>query len=120
MLPYTGLFRKEMNHNAKQIELPNEIDGKSFLPLIKQKNKDNGVHKFIRHYCGTAIHALRLVEDNIYKAWFKRPVLNTHGHCGEGKLCPCFGGADEVQDFGSDIQIFDLTQDPNEENPLTE
>ena len=67
----------------------------------------------------SAIHSMRLMQKHTtYKAWFKRPILNAAGHCGTGKLCPCFGSAEELHDFGSDVEIFDLNEDPMEDNPL--
>ena len=108
----------EEENDSDEIFLRNPIDGKSFLSLLQGQTKNQ--HTFIRHYCGTTIHALRLItEKSIHKAWFKRPLLNENGHCGEGKLCSCFGNSNELKDFGCDIEIFDLGKDPLEETAIS-
>ena len=111
------ILENESGKNEDAINLQHQIDGKSFYPLLKGQVEN--IHTFIRHYCGTAIHALRLsIDENIYKAWFKRPLLNINGHCGEGQLCSCFGGPDILQDMGCNIEIFDLQNDPTEKAPI--
>ena len=112
------ILDEEREPNREQVLLPNQIDGRSFLSLVKGRTESP--HKFIRHYCGTSLHALRLVTNqNVYKAWFKRPILNENGHCGEYKLCSCFGNSSVLQDFGCDIEIFDLGKDPTEVTELS-
>ena len=93
-----------------------QIDGESFLPQIlglglPQKDR------IIRHYCGTSLQALRIVQTGgkIYKVYRHLPILNDQGHCGSNCLCPCFGpGVKELKEF----MAFDLTTDPTEERPL--
>ena len=116
-LPTLKEIVEEESDNVSEIRLPNSIDGKSFLSLLNGQKESS--HTFIRHYCGSSVHALRFVTNgNIYKAWFKRPLLNSDGHCGEGKLCSCFGDSDSLKDFGCDPEIFDLVQDPTEETAI--
>ena len=107
------ILENESGKEIDTINLQHQIDGKTFYLLLKEQVKN--IHIFIRHYCGTAIHALRLsIDENIYKAWFKRPILNINGHCGEGQLCSCLGGPDIFQDMGCNIEIFDLQNDATE------
>lgn len=112
------ILDEEKEPNTEEVLLHNQIDGRSFLSLVKGRKES--AHTFIRHYCGTSLHALRIViNENIYKAWFKRPILNENGHCGEYQLCSCFGNSSVLQDFGCDIEIFDLAKDPTEVTALS-
>ena len=73
--------------------------------------------RIIRHYCGTSLHALRIVFENqkIFKVYKKYPRLNVDGHCGRGELCHCFDEAIETLD---PLLVYDLVSDPYETNPL--
>ena len=116
-LPTLKEIVERENINTQELSLPNPIDGESFFSLLVGENSNT--QRLIRHYCGSSVHALRLVDnDRIYKGWFKRPLLNSNGHCGRGQLCSCFGGSDVLENFGCDPEIFDLTQDPTEDTPL--
>ena len=116
-LPTLKDILEEENDDAQKVSLSNSIDGKSYLSSLNGKKEIP--KRFIRHYCGSSVHALRFVaDDKVYKAWFKRPILNSNGHCGEGRLCSCFGDSEVLENFGCDPEIFDLVNDHTEDNPI--
>ena len=72
----------------------------------------------MRHYCGTSLAAIRFIYLNhVFKVYRNYPKVNKDGHCGYGKLCGCFGDAiEELTKF----RIYDLTEDPYEDFPISE
>jgi hypothetical protein len=43
-----------------------QVDGKSFLPLLKGVSGSGTGHEFLRHYCGNDLQALRYVDTGTY------------------------------------------------------
>ncbi len=119
-----------------------QLDGKSLLPLLQGRTQ-RSPHRFIRHYCGTTLHAVRVVREGggekvrrilqehvvehffqfpdgrVFKGYFRRPVLNPEGHCGYDSVCPCHPGGGEVEELPRPV-VYDIGTDPGERRPLKE
>ena len=53
---------------------------------------------------------------DVYKVYKKYPKVNSDGHCGENQLCRCFG--EEYVISLENLLIYDMVNDPYENNPL--
>ncbi|XP_040517039.1 arylsulfatase H isoform X2 [Gallus gallus] len=96
------------------------IDGRTLLPLL-QGTVQHSEHEFMFHYCGVVLHAVRWHQKDrgtIWKAHYATPLFKPEdsGACFERGICPCFG--DGVTHHDPPL-LFDLSQDPSEENPLS-
>eukprot|EP00095_Tigriopus_kingsejongensis_P012472 maker-scaffold323_size206388-snap-gene-1.13 protein:Tk12472 transcript:maker-scaffold323_size206388-snap-gene-1.13-mRNA-1 annotation:"arylsulfatase h precursor" len=94
-----------------------QLDGKSIYPLMKQPQEIPSEARMLRHYCGTALHALTYQSEagEAFKVYFHEPILNSDGHCGIGALCPCSGPG--VTNHTHPV-VYDLRQDPAEKQSL--
>lgn len=54
----------------------------------------------------------------VFKVYKKYPKINADGHCGENKLCRCFG--DDNVTLLKHLLIYDMVNDPYEDHPLLE
>ncbi|XP_071669360.1 arylsulfatase H-like isoform X1 [Patagioenas fasciata] len=96
------------------------IDGRSLLPLLRGTAQHSG-HEFMFHYCGVFLHAVRWHQKDsgtTWKAHYATPAFQPEasGACFGRGICPCFG--DGVSHHDPPL-LFDLSQDPSEENPLS-
>lgn len=72
--------------------IPENIDGRSFLPLLTQKSKDSP-HKFLYHYCGTYLHGVTFIQDpqHIWKMYLYTPKFVSDYEYRCEFMCQCFG-----------------------------
>lgn len=96
------------------------IDGRDLMPLL-QGTVEHSEHKFLFHYCGTHLHAVRWHQKDsgaIWKAHYVTP--NFHplgaGACYDRGFCPCFG---EGVTHHDPPLLYDLSRDPSESQPLS-
>jgi len=108
----------EMTEN--EIKISPQIDGTSYFKALTDKEYQGSEARIIRHYCGTSLHALRIITNKgeVFKVYKKYPKINAHGHCGENKLCRCFG--DDNVTLLKHLLIYDMVNDPYEDHPLLE
>uniref|UniRef100_A0A8C9G4M9 Uncharacterized protein n=1 Tax=Pavo cristatus TaxID=9049 RepID=A0A8C9G4M9_PAVCR len=124
------LWRVSTAHTAGRVQFLNSlmtsalftrvIDGRTLLPLL-QGIVQHSEHEFMFHYCGVVLHAVRWHQKDrgtIWKAHYATPLFQPEdsGACFERGICPCFG--DGVTHHDPPL-LFDLSQDPSEENPLS-
>ena len=102
-------------------DLPEDrvIDGKDLLPLLTNQTQQSS-HKFIFHYCGNQVHAVRYHpknSDTVWKAHFITPKWTdgTESCIGKTIVCLCHGNYVEVQD---PPLLYDMTTDPAESSPI--
>ncbi|XP_042883218.1 arylsulfatase H-like [Penaeus japonicus] len=106
--------------NSLLPDLPErDLDGVSLAGLLKE-----GVDlkpRSLIHHCRQAIHALRLVvEKRVYKMYLAKHKWSPGStQCGWGSnnLCSCYG--DGVEDITFEPEVYDLTNDPYEDNPIS-
>ncbi|XP_053165615.1 arylsulfatase D-like isoform X2 [Hemicordylus capensis] len=96
------------------------IDGRNLMPLLLGSVQQSD-HEFMFHYCGIHLHAVRWHQKdsgNVWKAHFITPVFQPEGSegCYEVKYCPCSG---EGVTHHNPPLLFDLSQDPSENLPLS-
>uniref|UniRef100_A0A663M2S1 Arylsulfatase H-like n=1 Tax=Athene cunicularia TaxID=194338 RepID=A0A663M2S1_ATHCN len=96
------------------------IDGRDLMPLL-QGTVDHSEHKFLFHYCGIHLHAVRWHQKDsgaIWKAHYVTPVFHPPeaGACYGKGICPCFG---EGVTHHDPPLLFDLSRDPSEAKPLS-
>ncbi|ROT64988.1 putative arylsulfatase D [Penaeus vannamei] len=101
-------------------ELPErDLDGTSLAGLLTEGTALKP--RSLIHHCRQAIHALRLVvEGRVYKmhlAKHKWSPGSTQCGWGSNNLCSCFG--DGVEDLTFDPEVYDLTNDPYEDKPIS-
>lgn len=96
-----------------------DLDGVSLAGLLTEGTALRP--RSLIHHCRQAIHALRLVvEARVYKmhlAKHKWSPGSTQCGWGSNNLCSCFG--DGVEDLTLDPEVYDLTNDPYEDNPIS-
>ncbi|OXB66268.1 hypothetical protein ASZ78_014003, partial [Callipepla squamata] len=96
------------------------IDGRDLMPLL-QGTVEHSEHKFLFHYCGTHLHAVRWHQKDsgaIWKAHYVTPNFHPPGAgaCYDRGFCPCFGEGVTRHD---PPLLFDLSRDPSETQPLS-
>ncbi|KAF1548114.1 Arylsulfatase D, partial [Eudyptula albosignata] len=96
------------------------IDGRNLVPLLRGRAQKSE-HKFLFHYCGSYLHAVRWYQKDsgaIWKAHYVTPVFHPPGAgaCYGKGICPCFG---EGVTHHDPPLLFDLSRDPSEAKPLT-
>uniref|UniRef100_A0A6J0T944 Arylsulfatase D-like n=1 Tax=Pogona vitticeps TaxID=103695 RepID=A0A6J0T944_9SAUR len=96
------------------------IDGKDLMPLLLGL-VEHSEHKFMFHYCGVNIHAVRWHQKetgSTWKAHYVTPVFQPEGSggCYKTRFCPCFGKG--VTRHNPPL-LFDLSRDPSEAVPLS-
>ncbi|XP_070578444.1 arylsulfatase H-like [Ptychodera flava] len=92
------------------------IDGKDILQLLTGREKVSP-HKFMFHYCGKDIHAVRYrprFGNTTYKAYYATPrwTPGTHG-CSETFTCLCSKARRHDPPL-----LYNLSLDPSEDHPL--
>ncbi|XP_052520666.1 arylsulfatase H-like isoform X3 [Tympanuchus pallidicinctus] len=96
------------------------IDGRDLMPLL-QGTVEHSEHKFLFHYCGTHLHAVRWHQKDsgaVWKAHYVTPNFRPlgAGACYDRGFCPCFG---EGVTHHDPPLLFDLSRDPSESQPLS-
>ncbi|KAJ7319642.1 hypothetical protein JRQ81_019153 [Phrynocephalus forsythii] len=96
------------------------IDGKNQIALL-QGTEQHSEHKYLFHYCGSYLHAVRWYQKEsgaVWKAHYVTPKFEPlgAGGCYEAGLCPCFGKG--VTHHNPPL-LFDLSRDPSEATPLS-
>uniref|UniRef100_A0A8C3PYR3 Arylsulfatase D n=1 Tax=Chrysolophus pictus TaxID=9089 RepID=A0A8C3PYR3_CHRPC len=96
------------------------IDGRDLMPLL-QGTVEHSEHKFLFHYCGTHLHAVRWHQKDsgaIWKAHYVTPNFRPlgAGACYDRGFCPCFG---EGVTHHDPPLLYDLSRDPSESQPLS-
>ena len=93
------------------------LDGVSMLPLLEGRS-DAPTQRFLAHYCGDDIHAVRFAPEAepgaVYKLVFAVPRYPDPAveHCGEKDgLCSCYG---EDVIWLSAPRLYDVAADPGE------
>eukprot|EP00076_Gallus_gallus_P036860 XP_025002398.1 arylsulfatase D isoform X2 [Gallus gallus] len=96
------------------------IDGRNLMPLLQGRTQKSE-HKFLFHYCGSYLHAVRWHQKDsgaVWKAHYVTP--NFHplgaGACYGKGICPCFG---EGVTHHDPPLLYDLSRDPSESQPLS-
>jgi arylsulfatase A-like enzyme len=92
------------------------IDGKNIYPLLTEVNT-TPPHRFLVHYCGTDLHAVRYVPgngDDVYKVHYVTPNwLPGTQEC--QFICPCHGSGVTYHD---PPLLYNIARDPSETRPL--
>ncbi|XP_052520674.1 arylsulfatase D-like isoform X1 [Tympanuchus pallidicinctus] len=96
------------------------IDGRNLMPLLQGRTQKSE-HKFLFHYCGSYLHAVRWHQKDsgaVWKAHYVTPVFHPlgAGACYGKRICPCFG---EGVTHHDPPLLFDLSRDPSESQPLS-
>ncbi|XP_072850503.2 arylsulfatase D isoform X2 [Pogona vitticeps] len=96
------------------------IDGKNQIALL-QGTVQHSEHKFMFHYCGSYLHAVRWYQKEsgaVWKAHYVTPDFPTEGAgaCYGQRMCPCSG---EGVTHHNPPLLFDLSRDPSEATPLS-
>uniref|UniRef100_A0ABM5FYM5 Arylsulfatase D-like isoform X2 n=1 Tax=Pogona vitticeps TaxID=103695 RepID=A0ABM5FYM5_9SAUR len=96
------------------------IDGKNQMALL-QGTVQHSEHKFMFHYCGSYLHAVRWYQKEsgaVWKAHYVTPDFPTEGAgaCYGQRMCPCSG---EGVTHHNPPLLFDLSRDPSEATPLS-
>lgn len=93
------------------------LDGESFLDLLKINNTNTSKERFLFHYCGAYLHGARYVQDqnHIYKIHFNKPkyVSETEFRC--EFVCRC---TDKYTNKLNPPEIYDLVNDPFENEKI--
>merc|ERR1712218_119623 len=115
-----GDFLPTINEiTENQVKSTLQLDGKSYFNQIINPSEGLVQTRIIRHYCGTSLWAIRIIDKGeVYKVYQKYPKLNADGHCGQNTLCRCFGEDSTIE--LKNLLIFDLKNDPYENNPIEE
>ncbi|KAF0308154.1 Steryl-sulfatase [Amphibalanus amphitrite] len=99
------------------------LDGVSMLPLLEGRS-DAPTHRFLAHYCGDDIHAVRYAPETELGAVYKLRLAVPRypdpevEHCGvQDGLCSCYG---EDVLWLPTPRLYELTTDPAERDPIPE
>ncbi|XP_070799550.1 steryl-sulfatase [Pituophis catenifer annectens] len=102
--------------------LPNDriIDGHDLMPLL-QGNALQSEHEFLFHYCNAYLNAVRWHPRNsnsIWKIFYFTPNFSPKesNGCHDYHVCFCHG---QFVTYHDPPLLFDLSKDPEENNPLT-
>ncbi|XP_053164905.1 arylsulfatase H-like [Hemicordylus capensis] len=96
------------------------IDGKNQVALLQGAVQDSE-HKFMFHYCGSYLHAVRWHQKEsgaLWKAHYVTPNFTPEGAgaCYGTRVCACSG--ESVTHHNPPV-LYDLSCDPSEANPLS-
>nr|XP_045604189.1 arylsulfatase H-like [Procambarus clarkii]XP_045604190.1 arylsulfatase H-like [Procambarus clarkii] len=95
---------------------PRDLDGVSIAKLLT--SGEFPPSRSLLHHCGRDIHAVRIIQENLaYKlqlVGYKWKPGSTQCGWGVNKFCSCF----DVEDYGYEPQLFNLRDDPYEDNPI--
>ena len=96
------------------------IDSKDLMPLLSGKSSMTS-HKFMFHYCGETIHAVRYRPEEgnaVWKAMFRTPKWSpgTEGCFGTG-VCLCHSSKFLIHH--DPPLLYNLSEDPRERNPIS-
>lgn len=69
----------------------NNLDGESFLDLLKKENNSIIKKRFFFHYCGIYLHGARYLEDldHIYKIYYYKPKFRSETDYRCEFICRC-------------------------------
>ena len=112
------IFTTMLELAGESIPTDRAIGGKNIFPLLTKKESISP-HKFMFHYCGTAIHAVRYRPRSgevTWKAHFVTPKWAPgKEECPAIIVCGCFG--DDVEEHNPPL-LYDITNDPYERRQL--
>ncbi|XP_066295273.1 arylsulfatase D-like [Branchiostoma lanceolatum] len=95
------------------------IDGRNILPLLGGA-VDTSPHDFLFHYCGEYLHAVRYMPRDGNVTWKAHFVsynwVPGTTRCYSGRLCRCAG--QEVTHNNPPL-LYDITNDPTEDRPIS-
>ena len=104
-------------HSIVNLDLPTEVvvDGKNIFPLL-QGHIDHSPHRYLFHYCGTYLHAVRYIEDSehVWKTYFFTPKYKSNQTKCEF-VCMCYG--QHVIEHKPPL-VFNIAQDTSESFPI--
>ncbi|XP_066268203.1 steryl-sulfatase-like [Branchiostoma lanceolatum] len=106
-----------------QAPLPQDrvMDGRNILPLLGGA-KQPSPHDFMFHYCGNVLHAVRYRPKKGNVTWKAHlasyPWAPGTTHCGDQQLA-CFCNVQFGVTFNDPPLLFDVTNDPTEDRPIT-
>ncbi|XP_064484719.1 steryl-sulfatase-like isoform X2 [Ornithodoros turicata] len=89
------------------------LDGASLMPLLRNETQFSS-HRFLFHYCGVNIHAVRYIPEDNSGVW------KVHYHTPDTSKCPyvCHCQGSHIQDHNPPL-VYHLDTDPSEQRPLS-
>lgn len=113
------IFTTMVELSGASVPTDRVIDGKNILPLLTQE-QSRSPHKFMFHYCGTSIHAVRYrphLGNVTWKAHFITPNWSpgTEACPHLSTTCACFDNDVSIED---PPLLYDITNDPYERHQL--
>lgn len=89
------------------------LDGASLLPLLRNETRSSS-HRFLFHYCGVSIHAVRYIPPDGSGVW------KVHYHTPDQSQCTyvCHCQGSHIRDHDPPL-VYHLDTDPSEDRPLS-